>query len=96
MCLRVQMGYLDMGQLDLKYMHYIIYKKIGFKAFESVITDGKLLIKYGNLRKRSEGGKIIFAFVSDYFYRYRFHFFLLPLPFSFRPENQEKKLENDF
>jgi len=33
------------------------------------------LIKYGNLRKRSEGGKIIFAFVSDYFYRYRFHFF---------------------
>ena len=41
----------------------------------SVITDGKLPVKYGNLRKRSEEGKIIFAFVSDYFYRYRFHFF---------------------
>jgi len=41
----------------------------------SVITDSKLPVKYGNLRKRSEEGKIIFAFVSDYFYRYCFHFF---------------------
>jgi hypothetical protein len=51
-----------MGQLDLKY-------------FESVTTNGKLPAKYGNLRKRSEEDKIVFAFVSDYFYRFHFHFF---------------------
>ena len=61
----------------------------------SVITDSKLPVKYGNLRKRSEDGKIIFAFVSDYFYHYCFHFFRLPLPFPCRPKNH-KKLENDF
>jgi hypothetical protein len=43
---------LDMSQLDLKY-------------FESVTTNGKLPTKYGNLRKRLEEGKIIFAFISD-------------------------------
>jgi hypothetical protein len=41
----------------------------------SVITDGKLPVKYSNLKKRPEEGKTIFAFVSDYFYRYRFCFF---------------------
>jgi hypothetical protein len=46
------MGYLDVGQLDLKY-------------FESVTTNSKLPAKYGNLRKRSEESKIVFAFVSD-------------------------------
>ena len=51
MCLNVKMECLDVGQLDLKYMHYIV---VGFKAFESVTIDGKLPAKYGNLRKRSE------------------------------------------
>jgi hypothetical protein len=46
------MGCLDVGQPDLKY-------------FESVATNGKLPAKYGNLRKRSEEGKIVFAFVFD-------------------------------
>jgi hypothetical protein len=46
------MGCLNVGQLNLKY-------------FKSVTTNGKLLAKYGNLRKRSEEGKIVFAFVSD-------------------------------
>ena len=40
----------------------------------SVITDDKLLVKYSNLRKRSDEDKIVFAFVFDYFYHYRFHF----------------------
>ena len=40
----------------------------------SVITDGKLPVKYGNLRKQLEESKIVFAFVFNYFYRYRFHF----------------------
>jgi hypothetical protein len=49
---------------------------IGSKVYVvSVITDGKLPVKYGNFRKRSEEGKIVFAFVSNYFYRYRFRFF---------------------
>jgi hypothetical protein len=43
---------LDVGQLDLKY-------------FESVTTNGKLPAKYGNLQKRSEEGKIVFAFISN-------------------------------
>jgi hypothetical protein len=46
------MRYLDVGQLDLKY-------------FELVTINGKLPAKYGNLRKRSEEGKIVFAFVSN-------------------------------
>jgi hypothetical protein len=46
---------------------------IGPKVYVvSVVTDGKLPVKYGNLRKQSEEGKIVFAFVSDYFYCYRF------------------------
>ena len=70
MCLCVQMGCLNVGQLIIQSIN-----KLGFKAFESVTTNGKLSAKYDNLRKRSEEGKIIFAFISDYFYRYRFHFF---------------------
>jgi hypothetical protein len=46
------MGCIDVGQLDLKY-------------FESVTTNGKLPAKYGNLRKQSEEGKIVFTFVFD-------------------------------
>jgi hypothetical protein len=42
------------------------------QAFESVIINGKLPVKYGNLQKQLEEDKIIFAFVFDYFYRYRF------------------------
>jgi hypothetical protein len=49
--------------------------KLGFKAFESITTDSKLPAKYGNLRKRREEGKIIFAFVFHYFYHFHFYFF---------------------
>jgi len=62
-----------------------------------VITDGELSVKYGNLRKRSEEGKIIFAFVSDYFYRYHFRFF--DYRYCFRlglTIGRRKKLKNDF
>jgi hypothetical protein len=67
---------------------------IGSKVYVvSVITDGKLPVKYGNFRKRSEEGKIVFAFVSNYFYRYRFRFF----DYCFRLGLKiEKILENDF
>jgi hypothetical protein len=40
-----------------------------------VTTNGKLPVKYGNLRKWSEEDKIVFAFVFDYFYRFHFYFF---------------------
>jgi hypothetical protein len=62
----------------------------------SVITNGKLPVKYDNLRKWSEKeGKIVFAFVSDYFYRYCFRFF--DYRYRFRLGLKiEKKLENDF
>ena len=41
----------------------------------SLIIKSKLSVKYNNIKKRSEEDKIIFAFVSDYFYCYRFYFF---------------------
>ena len=74
---------LDVGQLILKYVL-------------AVITDGKLLVKYGNLRKRSEESKIVFAFVSDYFYRYRFRFFDYRYHFRLGQKLGKRKLKNDF
>jgi hypothetical protein len=60
-----------------------------------VITDDKLSVKYDNLRKRSEEGKIVFTFVSDYFYRYHFYFF--DYRYCFRLGLKiRKKLKNDF
>ena len=66
--------------------------------------SGILLIKdfwignyqwYGNLRKRSEEGKIIFTFIFDYFYCYCFHFFDYRYHF-YLDLNIRKKLKNDF
>jgi len=62
----------------------------------SVITDDKLPVKYGNLRKRLEEGKTYFHFRFRLFLPLSFLFFLLPLLFLFRPKNLKKKLEKDF
>jgi hypothetical protein len=60
-----------------------------------VITYDKLRVKYENLRKRSEEDKIIFAFISDYFYRYYFRFFDYCYRFRLGLKIRKKKLEND-
>jgi len=42
MCLCMQMWCLDINQMDLKYMNYMV---LGSKDFESITNDGKLLAK---------------------------------------------------
>jgi hypothetical protein len=61
-----------------------------------VITKGKLPVKYANIRKRLEEGKIVITFVSNYFYRYRFGFFNYHCRFHLGLNKNQKKLENDF
>jgi len=66
------------------------------QAFESAIINDKLQVKYGNLRKRSEEGKINFVSIFNYFYCYRFHLFGYYYHFHLGLKNRKKKLENDF
>jgi len=69
-------GMLRYGSTGPKVYELQSINKLGFKAFELVTADGKLSAKYDDLRKRLDEDKIIFAFVSDYFYRYHFCFFV--------------------